>query len=137
MIGTSGRMLMNHPHGLEPVHSRHEDVEKQQVEIAGFEQREPFAAVAGGDHAVACAFEQQADGGLNRRIVIHDQYSCQVNRFSWSPPESGQRLVVNFAETLFSCNGFAAAVVPSVVWKMRLKTHSIRMLSGRQHAKLP
>ena len=69
--------MMNHPHGLEPVHSRHEDIEKQQVEIAGFELREALAAVAGGDHAMASAFEQQANGGLDRRIVIHDQYSCQ------------------------------------------------------------
>ena len=32
--------------------------------------REPLAAVAGGDDAVAGAFEQQADGGLHRRVVV-------------------------------------------------------------------
>ena len=34
-----------------------------------------LAAVAGGDHAVAGALQQQADGHLDRHIVIHDQDS--------------------------------------------------------------
>ncbi len=69
--------MTDHPHGLEPVHARHEDVEEQEIEIAGLAQREPLASVAGGDHAMAGAFQQQAHGSLNGSIVIHDQNSCQ------------------------------------------------------------
>ena len=58
---------------FQPVHSRHEDIEKQQVEIAGFEGRQPLTAVAGGDHAVAGPFQQNPDGGLDGAIVVHDQ----------------------------------------------------------------
>ena len=71
-------LLMNHPHGLEPVHSRHEDVEKQQIEIAGLEYREPLAAIAGGDDAVAGAFQQQPDGRLHRIVIVDDQDLRQV-----------------------------------------------------------
>ena len=67
-------LLTNHPHGLESIHSRHEDIEKQQIEIAGLAQGKSLAAVAGRDHDVAGAFQQQADGHLNRHVVIHDQY---------------------------------------------------------------
>jgi hypothetical protein len=28
---------------------------------------------------VAGAFQQQGDGGLDRRVVVHDQYFCQFN----------------------------------------------------------
>src|SRR5882757_8729442 len=38
-------LLMHHPHGFEPVHPGHEDVDKQQVEIAGLKLRQPLAAV--------------------------------------------------------------------------------------------
>ena len=48
-----------------------------------------LAAVAGGDHAVARAFQQQADGRLDRRVVIHDQYLGQV-WFSGRRQESHQ-----------------------------------------------
>ena len=34
--------LMNHPHGLKPVHSRHEDVEEQQIEILASNNPSPF-----------------------------------------------------------------------------------------------
>ena len=70
--------LMHQPHRLEPIHARHEDVEKQQVEIAGLEQGDALLSVAGGDHAMAGPLQQKADGGLHRCIVIHDQYSCQL-----------------------------------------------------------
>ena len=50
---------------------------EQQVEIAGPEQGDALSSVAGGDHAVAGPLQQKADGGLDRRVVIHDQYSCQ------------------------------------------------------------
>jgi len=51
----------------------------------GLAQAKSLAAIAGRDHAVAGAFQQQADGALNRHIVIHDQYSCQrkVLRRRW------------------------------------------------------
>ena len=62
---------------------------------------------------MACAFEQQADGGLDRRIVIHDQYSCQ-NTVLRVPTEIRQRRVVNFAENPVLCNGLSGADVPPV-----------------------
>jgi hypothetical protein len=36
---------------------RHEDIEKQQVELAGFEDRKPFAAIAGDHNAVPGPFQ--------------------------------------------------------------------------------
>ena len=78
--------LMHQPHRLESIHARHENVEKQQVEIAGLEQGDALSSVAGGDHAVAGPLQQKADGGLDRRVVIHDQYSCQyqiLRRVCW------------------------------------------------------
>ncbi len=50
-------------HRLQPVHAGHEDIEKQQVEPAGLEQRKPLAAIAGDGDVMT---------GLSRssRIVI-------------------------------------------------------------------
>ena len=63
-------------------------------------QCQPLSPVAGGDHAMAGAFQQQADGHLDRRIVIHDQYLAKVMVLR-PPPESYQRQVAIFAETSF------------------------------------
>jgi hypothetical protein len=41
---------------------------------------------------MARAFQQQADGRLDRRIVIHDQYSCQNKKLSkprWNQSTAG------------------------------------------------
>jgi hypothetical protein len=64
---------MNEPHRFQPVHSRHEDIEKQQVEIAGFEYRKPFTAIAGDDDIVAGPFQQDSDGRLDGTVIVHDQ----------------------------------------------------------------
>ena len=104
---------MHQPHRLEPIHARHENVEKQQVEIAGLEQGDALSSVAGGDHAVAGPLQQKADGGLDRCIVIHDQYSCQLSNSPGGSLEPGQRQVVGFAETPLYCNGLAGASVSS------------------------
>ena len=70
-------LLTNQPHGFQAVHSRHEDIEKQQIEISGLENRQPFAAIAGDDDAVAGPFQQKPDGRLHCTIVVHDQDLCQ------------------------------------------------------------
>jgi hypothetical protein len=64
---------MRQPHRFQPVHSRHEDIEKQQIEISGLEQCEPLAAIAGGNNAVAGPFQQQPDGRLDSAVIVHDQ----------------------------------------------------------------
>ena len=66
-------LLMNQPHRFQAIHSRHEDIEKQQIEVSGFEYRQPFAAVAGADNAVACPFEQKSYSRLDGAVVVHDQ----------------------------------------------------------------
>jgi hypothetical protein len=47
---------------------------------------------------MAGAFQQQADGHLNRHIVIHDQYSCQSKKFSgpgWNQINGKLRVLPN------------------------------------------
>ena len=68
---------MHLPHGLEPIHARHENVEQQQVEIAGFELGDALSSVCRRDHAVVGPLQQEPDSGLNSRIVIYDQYFCR------------------------------------------------------------
>ena len=72
MIGISGLPLVNQPHGLEPVHARHENIEEQEVEASLLECRKPFAAVTGDDHAVPGALQQEPDRHLHRSIVVND-----------------------------------------------------------------
>jgi hypothetical protein len=55
---------------------------------------------------MAGAFEQQADGQLDRSIVIHDQYSRQSKKFSGPLLESNQRQVASYAESSCSRNCF-------------------------------
>jgi hypothetical protein len=68
---------MNQPHGFQPVHARHEDIEEQEVELPGLEQRQPLAAIAGNVNAVTCPFQQNPDGRLHGDIIIDDQDLCQ------------------------------------------------------------
>jgi len=47
---------------------------------------------------MAGALQQQADGHLDRRIVIHDQYSCQSKKFSgpgWKQVNGKLRVLSN------------------------------------------
>jgi hypothetical protein len=64
---------MNQPHRFQPVHARHEDIEKQQVEIAGLEYRKSVAAIIGNDNTVPGPFQQQPDGRLNRAVIVNNQ----------------------------------------------------------------
>ena len=86
---------MNEPHRFQPVHSRHEDIEKQQIEFSGFEDCQPFAAIAGDGNAVAGSFEQKFDGGLDGAVVIHNQYFCQ------------SRLSANLMMSILGCESVA------------------------------
>lgn len=53
------RMLQpDQPHRLKPVHAGHENIEKQQIEIAALQLIEAAAAVAGGDHLMAGPLQQ-------------------------------------------------------------------------------
>lgn len=60
-----GVPLPDQPHGLEPVHARHEDIEEQQVEILALELIQSAAAVIGGKDLMPGALQQQADDGLH------------------------------------------------------------------------
>jgi hypothetical protein len=60
-------------HRLQPVHAGHEDVEKQEVELAGLEQCKSLVAVAGDGDVMTGPLQKQPDGDLHGRVVIHDQ----------------------------------------------------------------
>jgi hypothetical protein len=87
---------MDQPHGFQPVHSGHEDIEEQEIEIPGFEQRKAPAAVAGGVNAVTCPFQQNPDGRLHGNIIVDDQDLCQ-RRFLRPERESIRRQVVEIS----------------------------------------
>jgi hypothetical protein len=74
-------------HGLQPVHSGHEDIEEQQIELTGFEQRERLVAVAGRRHLMPGPFQHQPDRDLHGRVVIHDQ-DVRHFRIPWAGMES-------------------------------------------------
>ena len=95
-------LLMNQPHRFQAVHSRHEDIEKQQIEIPGFEDRQPYAAIAGDDHAVAGSFEQKSYGRLDGDVIVHDQNSCHSPAFREHRLESmcGCEAVTGVAQAL-------------------------------------
>jgi hypothetical protein len=124
-------VLANHPHGFKSIHSRHEDVQEQQVEISGLAQCQALSPVVGSDHAMAGALEQQANGHLDRRIVIHDKYSCQSKKFSgprWNQINGRLRVLPN---RLVPATASSAGM-----WRPRPqevdKAVAIRMLPGRQ-----
>jgi len=75
-------VLPDHSHGLKSIHSRHEDIQENQIEIAGLAQLHAFSSIVGGDYAMPGALEEQADGHLDRRIVIHNQNFSQSKKFS-------------------------------------------------------
>ena len=83
-----GVPLPDQPHGLEPVHARHEDIEEQQVEILALELIQSAAAVIGGKDLMPGALQQQADDGLHRGIVVDDQDFRQ----GWWSPVYGESL---------------------------------------------
>lgn len=47
-------------------------------ELAGLEQGERGVAVAGDRHVMSCPFQEQPDGVLYGRILIHDQDVGQI-----------------------------------------------------------
>jgi hypothetical protein len=88
-------LLVNELHRLQPIHSRHEDIENQQVEISGFEHRKPLAAVAGDDNGVTGPLQHDPAGRLHGKVVVQDQ-DVRQSRFS-ECTNHGQRRVVGFA----------------------------------------
>jgi hypothetical protein len=124
-------LLANHPHGFKSVHSRHEYVQEQQIEISGPTQCQALSPVIGSDHAMACAFQQQADGHLDRYVVIHDQYSCQSKKFSG--PRGNQ---VNGRLRVLPNPRVAATASPAGTIRFAVKKPGkntiIRMLPDRQ-----
>ncbi len=82
---------MHPPHGFDAVHARHENIEKQQIEVAGLEHRQPLAAVVGHYRAMTGALEQKPDSRLDRSVVVHDQ---DFSHASFFRTESNQCPVV-------------------------------------------
>ena len=74
--------LPDQPHGLKSVHTRHENIEEQQVEVLAVELLQAAAAVIGGDHLMSGPFQQHADDGLDRGVVVDDQ---DFRQGWWSP----------------------------------------------------
>src|SRR6266568_3360092 len=64
---------MDVAHGLQPIHARHEDIQAQEIEIAGFELCKSFAAIAGDVNTMASPFQQEPNCQLNGRIIVHYQ----------------------------------------------------------------
>jgi hypothetical protein len=64
---------MNEPHRFQPVHARHENIEQQQIEIAGLEDRQRLASIAGDDDAVPGPFQQKPDRRLDGDVIVDDQ----------------------------------------------------------------
>ena len=138
-IGSSGDdddrklrvLLANHPHGFKSVHSRHEDVEEQQIEISGPAQGQALSPVTGGDHAMVGALQQQADGHLDRHIVIHDQYSCQSES---SPGCAGIKSTAGCesCRILMSRQLLPRQERSGLAVKKPVQNAAIRMLQGRQ-----
>jgi hypothetical protein len=64
---------MDVAHGLQPIHARHEDIQAQEIEIAGFELGKSLAAIAGDVDTMASPFQQEPNCQLNGWIVIHYQ----------------------------------------------------------------
>ncbi len=97
---------MDQPHGFQAVHARHEDIEKQQIEsFTRLEYREPLAAIAGDDNAVAGPFQQNPDGRLHCNVIVHDQNLCQV-QLSASDLESTPACRKRVAEFAFARKHF-------------------------------
>ncbi len=74
------------------VHSRHKNVEEQQIEISDLAQCQALSPVTGGDYIMPGALQQQTDDHLDRHIIIHDEYHRQIKRFSgprWNQVTAG------------------------------------------------
>src|ERR1035437_151576 len=97
-------LLMNQPHRFQAIHARHEDIEKQQIEVSGFEYRQPFAAIAGADNAVACPLEQKSYGRLDGAVIVHDQ------NFRHGQPSA------NTMESMCGCEA-VAGLAQALPWK--------------------
>jgi hypothetical protein len=80
---------------------------------------------------MAGALEQQADGHLDRRIVIHDKYSCQSKKF---PGPAGIKSTAGceFCRILVLSQLLPRQERSGWPSKSRDKNAVIRMLPGRQ-----
>src|ERR1700704_4255310 len=114
---------MHHSHGFEAAHPGHEDIEKQQIETSGFESRQPFATVAGGDNAVACPFQHQLDRFADGAIVVDDQNFCQCQLLRYES-ESKSTADAAIAEIAWGCKYFPApALVLTPIKRLWKNTH--------------
>ena len=64
---------MNKSHGFQTVHSRHEDIDNQQIEFAGFEYLQALKTVAGNHDLMAIPFQQKPHDGLNGDVIVDHQ----------------------------------------------------------------
>jgi hypothetical protein len=64
---------MDVAHGLQPIHARHEDIQAQEIEIAGFELGKSLAAVGGDVNTMASPFQQEPNCQLNGWVIVHYQ----------------------------------------------------------------
>ena len=105
---------MNELHRLQPIHSGHEDIEDQEVEISGFKYRKPFAPVAGDHDAVTGPLQHDPDRRLHRGVVVHDQ---EVRQADFSEcANHGQRRVVRVSPNLPVRASAFRCVVPIESW---------------------
>ena len=64
---------MNQPHRFKAVHSRHEDIDDEQIETSHFDELQAVATVIDGFDRVRRSLEQHLDRGKDRTVVIDDE----------------------------------------------------------------
>jgi len=64
---------MDEPHGLETIHSRHENIDDEQVEPLGLEQPQAGLTVVDSLDGMRGALKHYFDSAQNRSIIINDE----------------------------------------------------------------
>ena len=64
---------MNQSHGLETVHSRHENIDDEQVERSGLKQPQAGLTVIDSLDGMRGTLKQQFDRAQNRSIIVNDE----------------------------------------------------------------
>ena len=77
---------MNQLHRLKAVHSRHEDIDDEQVEASRFEELETGETVIDSFDRMCCALKQQLDRGQDRSVVIDDENARNEFPLPWIFP---------------------------------------------------
>jgi len=98
---------MDVAHGFQPIHARHEDIQAQKIEFAGFELGQSLAAVAGNVNAVAGSFQQELNCQLNSWIIVNYQYFGHENLSTGaeSGPTTSCKGLAQFIERCKRCRG--------------------------------